>query len=93
MSAKPASVWTADDIIGVIRELAGTGQFPGHLIEGPISAGDSIDSLGIDSIGGVYLIDRLEELTGVGMPDDFVPPGTDIAGIAARVNELVAENS
>ena len=43
--------------------------------------------------GGVYLIDRLEELTGVPMPDDFVPPGTDIRGIAARVNEIVGESS
>lgn len=93
MGAKPTTVWTAEDIIAVIRELAGTGQFPAHLVDGPIAETDSIDTLGIDSIGGVYLIDRLEELTGVGMPDDFVPPGTDVAGIAARVNEIVAENS
>jgi hypothetical protein len=39
----------------------------------------------------VYLIDRLEELTGVAMPDDFAPPGTNMIGIADRVNQIVAE--
>jgi hypothetical protein len=41
----------------------------------------------------VYLIDRLEELTGVPMPDDFVSAGTDIRGIAARVNQIVGDHT
>jgi acyl carrier protein len=86
---KPAIVWKPEDIISVIRELARDGQFPAHLVDGEISERDSVDTLGIDSIGAVYLIDRLEVLTGVPMPDDFVAPGTDIGGIAARVNEIV----
>ncbi len=93
MGPKPANVWTSDDIISVIRELAADGHFPAHLVDIEILESDSVDSLGIDSIGGVYLIDRLEELTGLSMPDDFVPPGTDIRGIAARVNQIVADNS
>jgi acyl carrier protein len=92
MGLKPATVWTSADIISVIRELAEKGLFPAHLVDGEIAAHDSIDVLGIDSIGGVYLIDRLEELTGVAMPDDFAPPGTDMNGIADRVNQIVAEN-
>ena len=90
---KSAIVWTSEDIISVIRELARDAQFPAHLVDGKISERDSVDTLGIDSIGAVYLIDRLEVLTGVPMPDDFVAPGTDISGIAARVNEIVGENS
>jgi acyl carrier protein len=90
---KSAMIWRSEDIISVIRELARDGQFPAHLVDGEISERDSVDTLGIDSIGAVYLIDRLEVLTGVPMPDDFVPPGTDIGGIAARVNEIVGERS
>jgi acyl carrier protein len=86
-------VWTSGDIISAIRELAGDGHFPAHLVDAEILESDTVDSLGIDSIGAVYLIDRLEELTGVSMPDDFVPPGTDIRGIAARVNEIVSGSS
>jgi acyl carrier protein len=92
MGTKPATVWTPADVVAVIRELAEKGLFPAHLVDGEISDRDSIDSLGIDSIGGVYLIDRLEELTGVAMPDDFAPPGTDLTGIADRVNQIVAAN-
>jgi acyl carrier protein len=90
---KSAMIWRSEDIISVIRDLARDGQFPAHLVDGEISERDSVDTLGIDSIGAVYLIDRLEVLTGVPMPDDFVPPGTDIGGIAARVNEIVGERS
>lgn len=90
---KSSMIWKPDDVISVIRELARDGQYPAHLVDGEISEFDSVDTLGIDSIGGVYLIDRLEELTGVPMPDDFVPPGTDIRGIAARVNEIVGGGS
>jgi acyl carrier protein len=86
---KSSRVWSSEDIIAVIRELAADGQFPSHLVSGGITEQDSVDTLGIDSIGAVYLIDRLEVLTGVPMPDDFVPPGTDLRGIAARVNEIV----
>ena len=93
MGPQSSRVWRSEDIISVIRELAGDGQFPSYLVDGEISELDSVDTLGIDSIGAVYLIDRLEVLTGVPMPDDFVPPGTDIRGIAARVNEIVGESS
>lgn len=92
MRTKP-TVWTPADIISVIRDLAAEGLFPAHLVDGEISEADSIDVLGIDSIGGVYLIDRLEELTGVAMPDDFAPPGTDLRGLADRVNQIVAKNA
>jgi acyl carrier protein len=93
MEMKPSTVWTAADVIAVVRDLARQGLFPAHLAEGEISEHDSIDTLGIDSIGGVYLIDRLEELTGIAMPDDFAPPGTDLAGIATRVNRILAGNA
>ena len=93
MGPKSAMVWASEDVISIIRELAGDGQFPAHLVNGEISELDSIDALGIDSIGAVYLIDRLEELTRIPMPDDFVPPGTDIRGIAARVNEIIRGTS
>jgi acyl carrier protein len=93
MGPQSSRVWKSEDIISVIRELAADGQFPSYLVDGEISELDSVDTLGIDSIGAVYLVDRLEELTGVPMPDDFVPPGTDIRGIAARVNEIVGESS
>jgi acyl carrier protein len=93
MDPKSSMIWKPDDVISVIRELARDGQYPAHLLDGEIAECDSVDTLGIDSIGGVYLVDRLEELTGVPMPDDLVPPGTDIRGIAARLNDIVGGSS
>ncbi len=55
---------------------------------GAIKGSDTVDSLGIDSIGGVYLIERLEEETGILMPDDFIELDFDLDEIAARLNGL-----
>ena len=81
--------WTAERIISIIRELADSKDLPEHLSEGEIKGSDTVDSLGMDSIGGVYLIERLEEETGILMPDDFVELDFDLDEIAARLNRLL----
>ncbi len=83
--------WTADEVISVIRELAQKSDLPERLIKRKIKGHDTIETLGIDSIGGVYLIERFEELTGTLMPDDFVELDFSIEDIAARLNRLVSE--
>lgn len=89
--AKASETWTSDAVIAVIRDLAGKGDLPDYLSEGEITGNDTVDSLGIDSIGGVYLIERLEELTGILMPDDFVELKFTVAELAERLNRLVEE--
>lgn len=81
--------WTTDRIIEVIRSLAREDDLPEHLISGAINPQDTIDALGIDSLGGAFLIERLEQLTGVEMPDDFIDMNFSIDGIAPRLNALV----
>ena len=83
--------WTGEDVIAVIRELAKQQDLPGHLVDAEISETDTVESLGIDSLGGAYLVERFEELTGVLMPDDFVELDFNIKEIAARLNRLVEE--
>lgn len=85
--------WTAERVISIIRELAEKTDLPEHLSEGDIKGSDTVDTLGIDSIGGAYLIERLEEETGVLMPDDFVALDFDLDEIAARLNRLIAEQA
>ncbi len=88
---KAAGTWTAADVIAIIRDLARKTDLPEHLIEGDIKGADTVDTLGIDSIGGVYLIERLEEDTGLLMPDDFVELTFSIDEIASRLNRLLHE--
>ena len=79
--------------MAVIRELAKRNDLPGHLIAGEIGESDTVKSLGIDSLGGVFLIERLEEMTGVQMPDDFVEPSLSLGEIAERLNRTISEQS
>jgi acyl carrier protein len=83
--------WTTEQVIAVIRSLAREDDLPAHLISGPINPQDTVDALGIDSLGGAFLIERLEQLTGVEMPDDFIDMNFSIDGIAPRLNALVAK--
>ncbi len=83
------ATWTADKVIAIIRELAGKADLPEHLIEGDISGSDTVDTLGIDSIGGVYLVERLEEETGILMPDDFLELAFTLDELTERLNRLV----
>ena len=83
--------WTADRVIAIIRELAKEAELPAHLAEGEITGKDTVDTLGIDSIGGVYVIERLEEATDLLMPDDFLELTFSLDEIAARLNRLIEE--
>lgn len=81
--------WTVDEVISVFRSLAKEDDLPAHLIEGEITGQDSVDTLGIDSLGGAFLVERLEELSGVQLPDDFFALEDNIAAIATRLTSLV----
>lgn len=85
--------WTTEHVVAVLRELAANEDLPAHLVSGEIAGTDTVDTLGIDSLGGAFLIERLEELSGVLMPDDFLDLSDDVAGISARLNELVAKGA
>lgn len=80
--------WTTEKLVGVLRELAGEDELPAHLKEGPIGESDTVTSLGLDSLGVVTVIERLEEMTGIPIPDDFIEMEDTIAGIAARLAGL-----
>ncbi|MDA8584875.1 phosphopantetheine-binding protein [Rhodobacteraceae bacterium] len=81
--------WTADRVVEVMRTLAKEDDLPAHLISGEITGKDTVETLGIDSLGGAYLIERLEDTTGVQMPDDFLDLTDDIDKIALRLNNLI----
>lgn len=88
MDQQSAEVWTEARVIGILRDLAKEEELPEHLLTGPILATDTVEALGIDSIGAVALIDRLEEHAGVLLPDDFLEFDESVASIATRMNTL-----
>ena len=85
--------WTADKLVSVLRELANEDELPAHLKEGPIGEADTVTSLGLDSLGVVTVIERLEEMTGIPIPDDFIEMEDTIAGISARLAGLEKGNT
>lgn len=90
MDRQVGEAWTEDRVIDILRELAREEELPAHLVEGAILATDTVESLGIDSIGAVALIDRLEDRANVHLPDDFLDIDESVASIAARMNSLNA---
>lgn len=80
--------WSPDDVIAVLRDLAQAEDLPAHLATGAIKPEDTVDTLGIDSLGGAFLIERFEEMTGTLMPDDFLDLSDNIAVIAERLTAL-----
>ncbi|MEO7380965.1 MAG: phosphopantetheine-binding protein [Paracoccaceae bacterium] len=85
------TIWTTQDVVEVLRSLAREEELPEHLVTGEITGADTVDSLGIDSLGGVYLIERLEEMTGLLMPDEFLDLDYNLAGIAERLNKFIQD--
>ena len=85
--------WTTEKVVDVLRTLAKEDDLPAHLATGDIKGQDTVETLGIDSLGGAYLIERLEELSGVMMPDDFLDLKDDVATIATRLNDLIQKEA
>lgn len=80
--------WTVERVVGILRDLAAQEELPNHLLSGSISGSDTVATLGIDSIGAVELIDRLEEESNVLLPDDFLSFEDSIDDIVQRLNTL-----
>ncbi|MEM6887455.1 MAG: hypothetical protein AAF636_04865 [Pseudomonadota bacterium] len=83
--------FTAEKVIEVVRDLARAGDLPNHLIDGDIKESDTVETLGIDSLGGAFLVERFEDTSGVLLPDDFVELQFSIAEIASRLNRILQE--
>ncbi len=81
-------VWTTERMAGILRELAEEDELPQHLLTATIKAEDTVETLGLDSIGAVALIDRLETEAGVELPDDFLDFKDSVADIVARLGGM-----
>lgn len=88
MNQQPGALWTADRVIDILRSLAREEDRPNHLVEGKITGADTIETLGIDSIGAVALGDRLEGEAGVLLPDGLLDVVDKIDDIVQRLNSL-----
>lgn len=91
MDQQNRTVWTAERLIEILRKLAEEQVLPKHLVDASVSGLDTVETLGIDSIGAVEFIDQLEVEVGVMLPDDFLDFGDSIDGIAHRLNALNSE--
>jgi len=88
MNQQETGGWTGEKVISIIRELAAQDELPEHLQTAKISSTDTVDTLGLDSIGGIALIDRFEAEVGIPLPDDFLDANDNVAGMAKRLNDL-----
>jgi acyl carrier protein len=77
-----------EHVIRIIRTLAGEAELPEHLASVAITPEDTVETLGIDSLGAVSLIERLETELDITLPDDFLDIADDIAGIAHRLDAI-----
>lgn len=82
------AAWTADRLIAILRHLASEKVLPHHLVSADISGTDTVETLGVDSIGAVELIDHLESESGVPLPDDFLDFNDSINEVADRLNAM-----
>ncbi|MBV1926943.1 MAG: hypothetical protein KUG62_07275 [Rhodobacteraceae bacterium] len=81
--------WTVERVAEVVRSLAEEDDLPEHLKSAQITGQDTVETLGLDSLGAVYLIERLEEVAGIPLPDDFLNFGDSIAVIADSINDFL----
>ncbi len=88
MDQNAGANWTEDRVIGILRELAKEMELPAHLVDATIAATDTVEYLGIDSIGAVVLLDRLEAEVGQLLPDDFFDVNDSVGNIVERMNSL-----
>ena len=88
MDQQNGANWTEERVIGILRELANDNELPQHLAKGTIKGTDTVEYLGIDSIGAVVLLDRLEEEAGVQLADDFLGFGDSVGKIVMLMNSL-----
>ncbi|MGD9164959.1 MAG: acyl carrier protein [Chromatiales bacterium] len=75
-------------LIRIIKALSVEAELPEHLITATITSEDTVETLGLDSLGAVSLIERLEAELGISLPDDFLDMADNIAGIARRLDAL-----
>ncbi len=80
--------WSVERVAAILRTLAQEDELPQHLLTAEITAADTVETLGLDSIGAVALIDRLESEAGVPLPDDFLDFKDSVADIVARLSAL-----
>lgn len=81
--------WTTARIADIMRTLADEDDLPGHIRTAQITGLDTVETLGLDSLGAVYLVERLEIEAGVDLPDDFLAFEDSIETIAGRMNKLL----
>lgn len=81
--------WSIERVVEVLRAMADEDDLPEHLKAAQITGQDTVETLGLDSLGAVYLIERLELEAGVALPDDFIEFEDSIAMIAQRINQLL----
>ena len=80
--------WTVERVAGILCALAEENELPEHLLSASITGADTVETLGLDSIGAVALIDRLEGEAGVALPDDFLDFKDSVADIADRLSGI-----
>ena len=80
-----ATTSLVEDTVGLIRNLASTGDLPRELKTAPLTAETTLESLALDSLAKMTLLVALDEYYGVYIPDDVVTADTTIGSLVTGV--------
>ena len=76
------------DLVALVRRLVSVGDLPGSAAAVALTADTSVDDLGLDSLGKLTLLEELEAVTGVELPENFVGEGASLGEIINRLNAI-----
>ena len=78
-----------EEIVGVIRRLALSGDFPSDLVSLHITPQTLVKELGLDSMGELALMIEMTNLSGKYLPDAFFHENMTVGDLAAIVERIL----
>jgi acyl carrier protein len=77
------------DLVALVTRLVSEGDLPASATAVALTADASIDDLGLDSLGKLTLLEELEAIAGVELPESFVSEGASLGEIVDSLNALL----
>jgi acyl carrier protein len=74
------------DLVALIRRLVSAGDLPASAAAVELNQSTCVDDLGLDSLGKLTLLEELELIAGVELPENFVSEGASLGEIIDRLN-------
>lgn len=77
------------DLVALIKRLVSEGDLPSSAAAVELTADTRIDDLGLDSLGKLTLLEELELVSGVELPEDFINAEASFGEMIGRLNAVL----